>query len=114
MQESLDRQVCRSGALRVRHTFEQADRGVPRYNSCGISPGVATPSQARRADEQPKTIISTGRRSVRPSSAFTVLHTGSLFELQSAMQIRTEDWEKVSPVCGLIFIGGGEAPLHDR
>jgi len=33
---------------------------------------------------------------------------------QPAMKIRTENWEKVSPVCSLIFIGGGEAPLHDR
>src|SRR5215510_11968849 len=65
MQESLGRQVYRCGALRVRNTPEQADRGVPRYDSFNISLGVATPSYARRAN------------------VFTVLNTGSLFELQS-------------------------------
>src|SRR6266496_9751 len=37
MQEMLGLQVYQCGALRVRNTFEQADRGVPWYDSCNIS-----------------------------------------------------------------------------
>jgi hypothetical protein len=49
------------------------------------------------------------------------VHVGTYYQAakdaanrKPAMKIRTEDWEKVSPVCSLIFISGGEAPLHDR